>query len=45
MKKKMIIGILGGMTITATTISIYNYYRLPIIRHKEIIDKVYGIVK
>ena len=45
MKKKMFIGIIGGISIIATSISIYNYYRLPVIRHKEIIDKVYGIYK
>ena len=45
MKKKMFIGIIGGISIIATSISIYNYYRLPVIRHKEIIDKVYGIDK
>ena len=41
----MFFGIIGGISIIATSISIYNYYRLPVIRHKEIIDKVYGIDK
>jgi hypothetical protein len=42
MKREMFIGI-GGISIIATSISIYNYYRLPVIRHEEIINKVYGI--
>jgi len=40
MKEKMFIGIIGGITIIATTIPIYNYYILPVIRHKEVIEKI-----
>ena len=32
MKEKMFIGIIGG-------IPIYNYYILPVIRHKEMMEK------
>ena len=42
MKKKIFTGIIAGISIIATSITIYNYYRLPVIRHKEIIDKIYG---
>ena len=40
MKEKMYIGIIGGITLLATSIPIYNYYVLPGIRHKEMIDKI-----
>lgn len=44
MKEKMfsnIIDIIGGITIVATSIPIYNYYILPVIRrHKEMMDKI-----
>ena len=40
MKEKMFISIIGGISIIATGIPIYNYYILPVIRHKEIIDKI-----
>lgn len=44
MKEKMfsnIIDIIGGITIVATSIPIYNYYILPVIRrHTEMIDKI-----
>lgn len=36
----MFISIIGGISIIATGIPIYNYYILPVIRHKEIIDKI-----
>lgn len=36
----MYIRIIGGIVIIATGIPIYNYYILPIVRHKEIIDKI-----
>jgi hypothetical protein len=46
MKDKMIIGIFGGISIIfggiATSIPIYNYYVLPVIRHKELMDKING---
>jgi hypothetical protein len=40
MKEKMVTGIIGGIAIVATGIPIYNYYLLPVIRHKEIMDKI-----
>lgn len=40
MKEKMLIGIFGGISIIATSIPIYNYYLLPVIRHKEMMDKI-----
>jgi hypothetical protein len=40
MKEKMFIGIIGGISIIATSIPIYNYYIIPIIRHKEMMDKI-----
>ena len=41
MKDKIgIIGIIGGISIIATSIPLYNYYVLPAIRHKEIMDKI-----
>ena len=40
MKEKMFIGIIGGISIIATSIPIYNYYLLPVIRHKEMMDKI-----
>ena len=36
----MLIGIFGGISIIATCIPIYNYYLLPVIRHKEMMDKI-----
>ena len=45
MKEKIFIGIMGGITIIATSIPIYNYYLLPEIRHKEIIDKIASVDK
>ena len=40
MKDKIFIGIIGGISIIATSIPIYNYYILPIIRHKEMLNKI-----
>lgn len=40
MKEKMVIGIFGGITIIATSIPLYNYYLLPNIRHKELMNKI-----
>jgi hypothetical protein len=45
MKEKMIIGIIGAMSVVATSIPIYNYYILPVIRHKEMMDKIDGFDK
>jgi hypothetical protein len=42
---KFFIGIIGGISIIATGIPIYNYYILPVIRHKEILDKIDGFDK
>ena len=40
MKEKMLIGIFGGISIIATSIPIYNYYLLPVIRHKEMMEEI-----
>ena len=40
MKEKLFVGIMGGISIFAASIPIYNYYLLPVIRHKEIMDKI-----
>ena len=40
MKDKIFIGVIGGISIIATSIPLYNYYLLPVIRHKEIMDKI-----
>ena len=45
MKEKMFFGIIGGITILATGIPIYNYYLLPGIRHKEMMDKIISFDK
>ncbi len=45
MMEKMFIGIIGGVSIIATGIPIYNYYILPVIRHKEMMDKIDGFDK
>lgn len=45
MKEKMFIGIIGGISIIATDIPIYNYYIVPVIRHKEMMDKIDGFDK
>lgn len=37
MKEKIFI---GGILIFGSCIPIYNYYLLPVIRHKEMIDKI-----
>ena len=37
MKEKLFI---GGITAIATSIPIYNYYILPVVRHKEMMDKI-----
>jgi hypothetical protein len=45
MMEKMFIGIIGGISIIATGIPIYNYYILPVIRHKEMMAKIDGFDK
>ena len=45
MKEKVFIGIVAGITITASSIPIYNYYILPVLRHKEMMDKIDGFDK
>jgi hypothetical protein len=40
MKENMFIGIIGTISIIATGIPIYNYYVLPVIQHKEMMDKI-----
>jgi hypothetical protein len=45
MKDKVFIGIIGGISIIASGIPIYNYYILPVIRHKEMMDKIDGFDK
>lgn len=40
MKEKMFISIIGVFSIVASSIPIYNYYLLPVIRHKEMMDKI-----
>jgi hypothetical protein len=41
----MMIGIIGGIITLVTSIPIYNYYLLPVIRHKEMMDKIYSFDK
>ena len=45
MKDKIFIGIIGGISIIATGIPIYNYYILPVIRHKDMMNKIDGFDK
>ena len=45
MKEKTLIGIIGGISILISSIPIYNYYVLPVIRHKEMMDKIDNIDK
>lgn len=40
MKEKMLFSIVGGFSIVVTGIPFYNYYLLPVIRHKEMMDKI-----
>jgi hypothetical protein len=40
MKEKIFIDILGGISIVATSIPIYNYYILPVISDKELMYKI-----
>jgi hypothetical protein len=45
MKHKVVIGIIGSIPMFLVLIPTYNYYVSPIIRHKEIMDKIDGIDK
>jgi hypothetical protein len=45
MNEKMVISIIGSISIIATGIPVYNYYILPVIRHKEMMDKIEGFDK
>ncbi len=45
MKEKMLIGIIGGVSMACGIQSIYSNYILPFIRHKEVIDKIDGFDK
>jgi hypothetical protein len=45
MKEKIFIGMIGGIVLVASGIPIYNYYVLPVIRHKEMMDKFDGFDK
>jgi hypothetical protein len=40
MKDKFFIGIIGGVSIIVTGIPFHNYYILPVVRHKEMMDKI-----
>lgn len=40
MKEKLLVSIIGGIIIAATSIPIYNYYFLPVIRHNEMMNKM-----
>ena len=40
MKDKIVVGIISGIPLIAIGVSIYNYYLLPGIRHKELMDKI-----
>lgn len=45
MKDRIFIGIIGGILASATSIPLYNYYILPVIRHNEIVNKIDGFDK
>ena len=45
MKDKMFIGIIGsigGISMACSIQSVYNNYVLPVIRHREVMDKIDG---
>ena len=45
MKDKMFIGIIGtigGISMACSIQTIYNFYVLPVIRHREVMDKIDG---
>jgi hypothetical protein len=45
MKEKIFFGIIGGISMACGIQSIYVHYVLPVIRHKEVIDKIDGFDK
>ena len=45
MKEKMMIGIIGGLSIIAISFPLYNNYVSPAIRHKEVMNKFEEIDK
>ena len=40
MKEKIFISLIGGIAAIATITPIYNYYFLPVVRHKELLNKM-----
>jgi hypothetical protein len=40
MKKKMMIGVIGGISLIVGVGQMYNYYILPVVRHKEMMEKI-----
>ena len=45
MKDKLffgIVGTIGGISMASGIQTIYNYYILPVIRHREVMDKIDG---
>ena len=42
MKDKGLLSIIGGVLLIFTSVPIYNYYILNVIRHKELMDKIDG---
>lgn len=42
MKDKGLLSIIGGVLLISTSVPIYNYYILTVIRHKELMDKIDG---
>jgi hypothetical protein len=45
MKEKLFFGIIGSIAVIVNGVSIYNYYALPAIRHKEMVCKVESLDK
>ena len=48
MKDKLffgIVGTIGGISMASGIQTIYNYYILPVIRHREVMDKIDGFDK
>jgi hypothetical protein len=41
MKNKATLGGIGVISLLIMRVPVYNYYSLPVIRHKELIDKIY----
>jgi hypothetical protein len=40
MNERMFVGIMVGIVSFGTSIPLYNYYVLPVIRHNEMINKI-----